>query len=160
MQIGMSSVATLHYTLRDDAGEVLDASAADEPLVYLHGHGNIVIGLERALEGKRAGDSLQVSVDAEDAYGMRDEGLVQDVPRDAFPRGIDITTGMQFHAESNRGPRSVIVTAVTAETVRVDGNHPLAGQRLHFDVTVAAVRAATHEEVTHGHVHGDGGHHH
>jgi FKBP-type peptidyl-prolyl cis-trans isomerase SlyD len=160
MQVTQDAVVAIHYTLTDDAGATLDASGEGEPLAYLHGNGNLIPGLERALEGKRAGDKLSVSVPAADAYGEIDPELVQDVPRDAF-RGIDdIEVGMQFQAQSNHGPRSVVVTKVSPETITVDGNHPLAGQNLNFDVEIADVRAATEEELEHGHVHGPGGHHH
>ncbi len=160
MQVGKDSVATIHYTLRNDKGDVLDSSSGGEPLAYLHGHGNIVPGLERALEGKSAGDKLNVKIPAEEGYGTRDERLVQSVPRSTFPEDVDITPGMQFHAQSAEGVRAVTVHEVGGDSVKIDGNHPLAGEALNFDVTVDGVRAATEEELEHGHVHGDGGHHH
>lgn len=160
MLIAQDSVVAIRYTLKNDAGETLDASADGEPLTYLHGNGNLIPGLERALEGKKVGDQLSVAVPAADAYGELDDDLVQEVPRAAF-RGIDdIQVGMQFQAQSNQGPRSVVVTNVTPEVITVDGNHPLAGQNLNFEVEIADVRAATREELDHGHVHGPGGHHH
>jgi FKBP-type peptidyl-prolyl cis-trans isomerase SlyD len=159
MQVAQDTVVAIRYTLKDDAGQTLDASA-DEPLVYLHGNGNLIPGLERALEGKKPGDKLSVSVPPSEAYGEVDQDLVQEVPRSAF-RGIDdIQVGMRFQAQSNYGPRSVVVTKVTPDLITVDGNHPLAGQTLNFDVEVAQVRAATPEELEHGHVHGPGGHQH
>ncbi len=160
MQIARNSVATIHYTLRNDKGDVIDSSDGREPLAYLHGHGNIVPGLERALEGKRAGDKLQVKVAAEDGYGTRDERLVQDVPREAFPTDVELQPGMQFHAQSSAGVHTVTVRDVGADSVKIDGNHPLAGEALSFDVTIDGVREATREELAHGHVHGEGGHHH
>ena len=160
MQIAQDTVVAIHYTLRNDAGDTLDASNTGEPLMYLHGNGNLIPGLERALEGRSVGDRLSVAVPAVDAYGEVDTDLVQDVPREAF-RGIDdIEVGMQFQAQSNHGPRSVVVTKVTPELITVDGNHPLAGQNLNFEVEIAEIRAATREELEHGHVHGPGGHHH
>lgn len=160
MQVAQDTVVAIRYTLKNDAGQTLDASADGESLTYLHGNGNLIPGLERALEGKKAGDKLSVSVPAADAYGEVDQDLVQEVPRSAF-RGIDeIQVGMQFQAQSNHGPRSVVVMKVTPELVTVDGNHPLAGQNLNFDVEIAEIRAATREELEHGHVHGPGGHHH
>jgi len=160
MQIAKDSVVQIHYTLKNDAGDVLDSSQGSDPLAFLQGHGNLISGLENALEGKRAGDKLNVSIAPADGYGLRDESLIQDVPRSAF-QGIDqVEVGMQFHADSNHGPRLVTVTKVSDKTVTVDGNHPLADQTLHFDVQVVEVRAATDEELTHGHVHGPGGHHH
>lgn len=160
MQIAKDVVVQIHYTLKNDAGEVLDSSEGAEPLAYLQGHGNLISGLEKALEGKTAGESLNVSVAPQDGYGVRDEGLVQDVPRSAFKGIPKVEVGMQFQAESNYGPRTVTVTKVGADSVTVDGNHPLADQTLHFAVEIVEVRAASAEELSHGHVHGAGGHHH
>ena len=160
MQIAENAVALFHYTLTNDAGEVLDSSRGREPLAYLHGAGNIVPGLEEAMEGKKVGDAFKVDVAPEDGYGLHHEGLVQDVPRAAFQGVDEIEPGMSFQAQTPQGVHSVTVTKVTPETVTVDGNHPLAGQTLHFDVEVTEVRAATEEELQHGHVHGAGGHHH
>lgn len=160
MQVARDTVVAILYTLKNDAGMTLDASTEGEPLTYLHGNGNLVPGLERALEGKEVGAKLSVAVLAADAYGEVDDELVQDVPRAAF-RGIDdIQVGMQFQAQSNHGPRSVVVTKVTPELITVDGNHPLAGQNLNFEVEIADIRTATREELEHGHVHGPDGHHH
>ena len=160
MQIAQDRVVFIHYTLTSDAGEVIDSSAGGAPLAYLQGHGNLIPGLERELTGKQTGDRLKVRVAPADAYGDRDAALVQDVPRAAF-RGIDdIQVGMQFQAESNQGPRTVTVTKIVDDAITVDGNHPLAGQHLNFEVEITDVRAATEEELSHGHVHGAGGHHH
>lgn len=160
MQIAKNAVVQIHYTLKNDAGEVLDSSDGSDPLAYLQGHGNLIAGLEKALEGKKVGDSLTVSIPPEEGYGVRDESLIQDVPRSAFEGIPKIEAGMQFHADSNHGPRTVTVTKVAGDTVTVDGNHPLADQTLHFAVDIVEVRAATKEELSHGHVHGPGGHHH
>ena len=160
MQVAQNTVVAIRYILRNDAGTTIDASTEGEPLTYLHGNGNLIPGLERALEGKRVGDKLSVMVPPADAYGVVNDDLVQDVPRDAF-QGVDqIEVGMQFQAQSNQGPTSVLVTKVTPDLITVDGNHPLAGQNLNFEVEIAEVRAATAEELEHGHVHGPGGHHH
>ncbi len=160
MAIATDSVVTLHYTLKDDTGTVLDHSHPDEPLSYLHGHGNIIPGLERQLTGKNAGDALTVTVPPAEGYGEYDDDLVQSVPRRAL-RGIkDIKTGMQLQAQTDEGPRAVTVTKVLGDMVTLDGNHPLAGKSLHFEVRIEQVRAATEEELSHGHVHGPGGHHH
>ena len=160
MQIANNAVVAIHYTLKNDAGETLDSSAGGEPLVYLHGNGNIIPGLERALAGKGAGDKLNVRVEPTDGYGLRDDDLVQEVPRSAF-RGMDaIEVGMRFQAQGEHGAQTVVVTNVVGDAVTVDANHPLAGEALNFDVEVADVRAATSEELEHGHVHGPGGHHH
>jgi FKBP-type peptidyl-prolyl cis-trans isomerase SlyD len=160
MQIAERCVAMFHYTLTNDAGEVLDSSQGREPLAYLHGAGNIVPGLETALAGRSAGDSFAVDVAPEDGYGTRHDELVQQVPRDAF-RGVgQVEPGMQFQAQTPQGALSVTVTKVEDDTVTVDGNHPLAGETLHFAIEVTGVRAATDEELQHGHVHGAGGHEH
>jgi FKBP-type peptidyl-prolyl cis-trans isomerase SlyD len=160
MQIDRDKVVTLKYTLTNQAGEVLDRSGDGEPLAYLHGQGNIIPGLEEALAGRRAGDKLQVAVPAAKAYGERDPQLVQQVPKRSFQGASEIRPGMRFDAQTEGGPRAVTVVQVQGDMVTVDGNHPLAGQDLHFDVEVEGVRAASVEELTHGHVHGPGGHHH
>ena len=159
MQIEARKVITIDYTLTDEAGEILDSSDDDGPLSYLHGFGNIVPGLESALEGKKAGESLQVTVSPTDGYGERDEKLVQALPRNRFPQG-DIEVGMRFTTQSGDSARMLTVVAVDQKEVTVDGNHPLAGQTLSFDVTVRDVRDATEEEIEHGHVHEPGDHHH
>lgn len=160
MQIADRCVASFHYTLTNDEGEVLDSSSGRVPLTYLHGAGNIVPGLERVMAGKQAGDRFEVVVAPAEGYGERHPGLVQVVPRVAF-QGVDqIEPGMQFHAQGPQGPMAVTVTHVSADEVTVDGNHPLAGVALHFAIEVTEVREASVEEVVHGHVHGEGGHMH
>jgi FKBP-type peptidyl-prolyl cis-trans isomerase SlyD len=160
MEITQQRVVYIHYTLTNDAGEVLDSSRGAEPLAYLHGAGNIIPGLENALAGKHAGDKLNVRVEPAQGYGERDDQLIQTVPRRAFQGIADIQPGMSFHAQSSNGPMRVVVTRVAGDMVTVDGNHPLAGEHLNFDVEIADVRAATDEELGHGHVHGPGGHQH
>jgi FKBP-type peptidyl-prolyl cis-trans isomerase SlyD len=161
MQIAQDKVVLIHYTLTNDGGKVLDSSSGGDPLAYLHGQGNIIPGLEKALEGKQAGDKLNVRVEPAEGYGVRDDSLVQQVPRRAFGSVSKIEPGMQFHAQSAQGQmRVVTVTHVKGDMVTVDANHPLAGEVLVFDVEVAEVRDATGEELEHGHVHGPGGHHH
>ena len=161
MQISQDKVVLIHYTLTNDGGKVLDSSSGGDPLAYLHGQGNIIPGLEKALEGKQAGDKLNVRVEPTEGYGVRDDSLVQQVPRRAFGGVSKIEPGMQFHAQSAQGQmRVVTVTHVKGDMVTVDANHPLAGEVLVFDVEVAEVRDATGEELEHGHVHGPGGHHH
>lgn len=160
MQVAKDAVVTIHYTLKNDAGETLDSSAGGEPLAYLQGNGNLIPGLESALEGKSAGDKVSVKVPPSEGYGEYDQGLVQQVPRRAFKGIANVQVGMQFQVQSNFGPRAVTVTNVVGDMVTVDGNHPLAGQNLNFDVEITDVRAATEEELAHGHVHGPGGHHH
>ncbi len=160
MKIAGDKVVTIHYTLKSDGGEVLDASAEGEPLAYLHGFGNVIPGLESALEGKSAGDKLSVTVSPEQGYGVRDEGLVQAVARSAFKGVNELAPGMRFQTGGPQGARVVVVTQVEKDLVTVDANHPLAGQTLHFEVAIEGVRDATREELEHGHVHGAGGHHH
>ena len=160
MQIALNCVAYIHYTLKDDAGAVIDSSAGGEPLAYLHGVGNLVPGLEKALEGKQAGEKLSVKVAPEEGYGVRDEGLVQQVPRRSFQGVRDLKEGMRFQAQTQSGPVAVTVTRVQGDMITVDGNHALAGVTLNFEVEVTKVREATAEELMHGHVHGPGGHHH
>jgi FKBP-type peptidyl-prolyl cis-trans isomerase SlyD len=160
VQIGKNRVVTLNYTLRDEQGAVIDTSTGRAPLAYLHGKGNIIPGLEEALDGKAAGDKLDVTVSPDRAYGLRDERLVQIVPRARFGEVEDLRPGMQVRANGPQGPRLVTVVRIDPDFVTVDGNHPLAGRTLHFSVEVAEVRKATHEEVSHGHVHGPHGHHH
>ncbi|MDA9095700.1 peptidylprolyl isomerase [Porticoccaceae bacterium] len=161
MTIKENSAVSFHYTLTDDDGQTLDSSAGKDPLAYLHGAGNIIPGLESALAGKSVGDAMVVAVTAAEGYGEVQKELIQEVPRDAF-QGVDsIEVGMQFEAQTGQGGTvPVTVTAVTDEIVTVDGNHPLAGKNLNFDVSIEDVRDATEEELEHGHVHGVGGHEH
>lgn len=160
MQIAHNAVVLIHYTLTDDEGKTIDSSAGGDPLAYLHGNGNVIAGLERALEGKSAGDKLSVKIAPADGYGEYDKSLVQRIPRRALKGVGNVQVGMQLHAQSGGGARAVTVTQVAGDMVTIDGNHPLAGQNLNFEVEIADVRAATAEELAHGHVHGPGGHHH
>jgi len=160
MSIKQNQVVSIHYTLTDDAGEVIDSSAGGEPLAYLHGHGNLVPGLERELAGRNAGDRLQVKIAPADGYGEYDRELVQRVPRRSLKGIANVRVGMHLQAQTRQGTRPVTVTAVSGDMVTLDGNHPLAGKSLNFEVEITAVRAATEEELAHGHVHGPGAHHH
>ena len=160
MQIADNSVASFHYTLTNDAGDVLDSSDGREPLAYLHGAGNIVPGLEREMIGHAAGDKFTVDVKPEDGYGNYIDELVQVVPTKSFEGVADLAVGMQFQAQTEQGPIAVVVTEIEGDEVTVDGNHPLAGETLHFAVEIVEVREASDEEKQHGHVHGAGGHHH
>jgi FKBP-type peptidyl-prolyl cis-trans isomerase SlyD len=160
VHIEKNRVVRLDYTLRDELGAVLDSSSGRGPLSYLHGKGNIIPGLEQALAGKSAGDKLDVTVPPDQGYGARDERLVQIVARAKFGEVAGLAPGMQVRANGPQGPRLVTVVRVDRDFVTVDGNHPLAGRTLHFSVQVTEVRKATHEEITHGHVHGPGGHQH
>lgn len=156
MQITKNKVAAIHYTLRDNEGTVIDSSEGREPLHYLHGAGNLIIGMEEGLEGKAKGDKLSLKIAPEKGYGEKDDTLIQQVPRSAFG-GQEVKQGMRF--STNQGG-VVTVTKVGLDNITVDANHPLAGVELNFAVEVVDVREASPEEITHGHVHGPGGHHH
>ncbi|MDD1618167.1 MAG: peptidylprolyl isomerase [Methylococcaceae bacterium] len=159
MQVADNMAVSIHYTLTNDDGEVLDSSIGDEALVYLHGVGNIIPGLEKALHGKVAGDKFNVRIAPEDAYGELMEDMIQVISRDMF-EGIDnIEVGMQFNADVSSGSGVVTVVNIEDDDITIDGNHPLAGLALTFDVEVIDVRAATQEEAAHGHIHGAGCHH-
>lgn len=160
MLIEKNRVVSLHYTLRDDGGQTLESSAGRVAMAYLHGKGNIIPGLEKALAGRTAGDTFEVTVRPEEGYGVRDDRLVQVLPRSRFAEGAELAPGMQLRAGGGGGARIVTVVNVERDFVTVDANHPLAGRTLHFTVEIAEVRKATHEEVAHGHVHGTGGHRH
>ncbi len=154
MNIADKLVASFNYTLKNAAGETLDNSEEQGPLAYIHGAGNIVPGLEKELAGKTVGDKLQVIVSAEQGYGEKHEELIQELPKDMFG-GIDnIEVGMAFHAQTEAGMQVVEVIKIDGDMVTIDGNHPLAGQELHFDVEITDIREATEEELEHGHVHG------
>lgn len=156
MQISENKVAAIHYTLTDNEGKVLDSSAGREPLHYLHGAGNLIPGMEEGLQGKVKGDKFNIKVPPEKGYGEKDDALLQQVPRTAFGNQ-QVEVGMQFQTSNGQ---VVTVTKVGLESVTVDGNHPLAGVELNFAVEVMEVRNATNEEISHGHVHGPGDHHH
>ncbi len=155
--IGENSVVTVNYTLTDDAGKVLDSSDGSKPMVYLHGAGTIVPGLEKALVGKGAGESLKVRVEPSDAYGELIPDGIKTIERSAF-EGVDVVeVGMAFDAEAPDGTEQhIVVTKVEDDTVTIDINHPLAGVTLNFDIKILSVREATKEELEHGHSHEDG----
>lgn len=159
MQVANKSAVSIHYTLTNSADEQLDSSIGSQPLVYLHGEGNIIHGLEQALTGKKAGDKLNVTIPAAQAYGEYHAERVQVISRSMF-EGVDtIELGMMFDAEVSDGPGVVTVTKIEGDDITIDGNHPLAGEDLTFDVEIIDVRPATAEELAHGHVHGEGCHH-
>lgn len=160
MQIAKNKVVVINYILTDDSNTVIDKSEDGEPMAYLHGANNIIPGLEKALTGKVAGDKLNVTVPPEEAYGEREEGLVQLIPRERFEPGVEIEVGMQFQTPTEDSISVVTVTKVADDQVTIDANHPLAGVTLLFKVEVVEVREASAEELSHGHVHGAGGHHH
>ncbi|WP_425481294.1 FKBP-type peptidyl-prolyl cis-trans isomerase [Luteimonas gilva] len=159
MKIEKDRVVRFHYTVAEQGQEALESSKEREPLAILIGHGNIIPGLEKAMEGREAGDSFAVDVAAADAYGERRDGLTQRVPKKHFG-AQRLEPGMQVVLNTNFGPRAVTIEKVGMSVVDVDLNHPMAGKNLHFDVEIVDVREAKPEEVEHGHVHGDGGHDH
>ncbi len=160
MQIAKNKVVSIDYTLTDSKGEVLDSSSKGRPLQYIQGMGQLIPGLEKALEGKTTGDALKAQIPAKEAYGVRDEELMQIIPKENFADIPDLKVGMELEAESDDGVRVITVVGVEADRVIVDGNHPLAGMDLTFDVKIVGVREPTEDELGHGHVHGPGGHHH
>lgn len=160
LKISNDHVVSIHYTLTNTQGEVLDSSEGGEPLTLLQGAGNIIPGLENALLGKTKGDSLKVAVKPEEGYGPHHPELVQVIPRAAFGGVDQLEIGMEFTAQGADGEvRRVGITAINGDDITIDGNHPLAGEVLHFSVLIESVRAATEDERAHGHAHGPGGHH-
>lgn len=160
MKIQNDAVVNIDYTLRDDAGTIIDQSG-ETPLSYLHGHGNIVPGLEAKLEGLENGASTRVTVAPEDAYGERNEQAQFSVPRSELPDEIEPKVGMMLSGQAQNGqPVPLWISEVSGTEVKLDANHPLAGRTLDFEVTVRDVRAATDEELAHGHAHGAMGHTH
>jgi FKBP-type peptidyl-prolyl cis-trans isomerase SlyD len=160
MQVAKHAVVTIAYTLTAPDGEVIDTSDGGEPLAYVHGTGSLVPGLESALVGKQKGDRFDVRVAPEQGYGERDEGLVQVVERKKLPPGLELEVGVQLQARGADGDLIVTVVKLEEGRVTLDGNHPLAGMPLKFVGEIRDVRAATPAELSHGHVHGPGGHHH
>jgi FKBP-type peptidyl-prolyl cis-trans isomerase SlyD len=161
MPIEKNKVVTLRYTLfnADDDREI-ERSTEQAPLTYLHGAGNILAALETALAGKEQGDAVTVTLEAEDAYGRRDDSLRQRLSAKYLKQAGKLAPGKVVRVQTEQGPRMVTVIKVGLKTVDVDANHPLAGQRLRFEMTVTSVRDASAEEIAHGHVHGPGGHSH
>lgn len=158
-QIADDVVVTIDYTLTVD-GEILDSSEEEGPLEYLQGHQNIILGLERELAGTKVGESKKVTVAPADGYGEIDEEAIVDVPRDEFPENLPIEVGLELEVTDKDGDIMLAsIVEVGKDTVKLDTNHPLAGKTLHFEVTVLDLRAATEEELTHGHVHNQGNHH-
>ncbi|MHC4263616.1 MAG: FKBP-type peptidyl-prolyl cis-trans isomerase [Planctomycetota bacterium] len=156
------AVVSIYYTLTNDAGEVLDTNRkGGAPLAYLHGHSNIVPGLEKALTGAETGAKVVAVVTPEEGYGQPNDELFQEVPRSAFPEGMELAEGVMVHGKQPDGqPVQARIAKIGEETVTLDHNHPLAGATLHFEVTVDKIREATDEEKQHGHAHGQGGHQH
>jgi FKBP-type peptidyl-prolyl cis-trans isomerase SlyD len=159
MKIAKDHVVRFHYSVAEAGQEAVETSRDREPLAILFGHGNIIPGLEKAMEGREAGESFGADVSAAEAYGERREGLTQRVPKKHFG-AQKLAPGMQVVLNTNFGPRAVTVEKVGMSVVDVDLNHPMAGKDLHFDIEIVEVREAQPEEIEHGHVHGEGGHQH
>ena len=161
MPIEQHTVVTMHYHLTNPEGQVLDSSRDDEPLTYLHGGGNILAGLERELTGLDVGATKTVNLSAADGYGEYDASMVQSVPRQDLAGLPNLEVGMQLQANRSDGQTMIVeIKEIREDTVVVDGNHPLAGVPLTFEIEIVSIREATAEELQHGHVHGEGGHHH
>ena len=165
MQIAKDTVVSFNYRLQDGEGQLLDESPEDQPLVYLHGHGGLIPGMENALDGREAGDSFSCEIPPEEGYGQHDPGLDLEIPLDQFSAEDQphLQPGVRFQGPHPAQPDQPVIYQVherNDDSVRVSGNHPLAGVTLHFEVSITEVRAATAEEIEHGHVHGPGGHHH
>jgi len=160
MQVADNMAVSIHYTLSNDDGDIIDSSIGKEALVYLHGMGNIISGLEKALLGRGVGETFHVHIPADDAYGEFMEERIQVIPRSMF-EGVDqLEVGMQFYADVSSGPGVISVVAIDGEEITIDGNHPLAGVDLNFDVEIVDIRLATKDEISHGHIHGEDCHHH
>lgn len=160
MQVAKGKVVSIHYTLKNNGGDVLDSSDGREPLAYIQGSGHIIPGLEKSLEGKKAGDKLKAVINPEEAYGPKQETLIKQVALSDFQEKDEVKVGAQFQVQLPDGMQVVTITKVVNNDVTIDMNHPLAGVELHFDVKVENVRNATEEELAHGHIHGPGGHEH
>lgn len=152
MKIADNHVVTLHYAVKTQDGDIIDESESSVPLAFIQGSHYMIAGLEDALYGKQKGDKFDVSVEPEQGYGQRQDQLVQEVPANMF-NGMEIEVGMSFRATTEQGEQSVIIIDKDDETVTVDGNHPLSGMTLVFDVSIEGVREATSDEIEHGHVH-------
>jgi FKBP-type peptidyl-prolyl cis-trans isomerase SlyD len=159
MKITEKMAVSIHYVLTDGAGTELDNSRNEKPMVYLHGTGQIISGLEKALYEKSVGDKFKVTIAPEDAYGERRDDMEQVVPMSMFEGMDNVEEGMQFHADASQGVDVVTVTKVDGDNITIDGNHPLAGVALTFDVEVMDIRPATEDELSHNHIHGEGCNH-
>lgn len=153
MQVVQNKVIAFHYTLTVGRGEMIDSSVDEAPLEYLHGHRNIIQGLEHALEEKKVGEKFSVTLPPEQAYGPYDDSLVKTLDLDELGGGKDLQPGVEIEANLAGEPHIVTVLEVAGNQIKVDGNHPLAGETLMFDIEVMGVRDATQEELAHGHVH-------
>ena len=160
MKVGLNKVVSLNYTLKSSEGLLIDTSEGREPLVYLHGVGGLIPGLESAMEGSEKGAELNVVIAPEDAYGTRRDDLMHVVPKSGFQGDEEMVEGMRVQLDTENGPAIATIFKIEGEDVVLDLNHPLADMELHFEVSITDVREATADEISHGHVHGPGGHHH
>lgn len=168
MKVTKDHAVSFDYQVRNSRAELLDSSEGSGPMAYIHGYSSIIPGLEKALEGRAAGDEAEITVPPVEAYGLRDEKRLGTVDRSIFPAGTEIKPGMRFRATGEHGTDNVVVVSVEGDSITVDANHPLAGETLTFQITIREVRPATSEEIAHKHVHHDhghdgcgcGGHHH
>ena len=160
MKAANNTVVKFHYTVRDLQGDEIDSSREREPIAILLGHGSLIPGVENAIKGRDAGERFEVNVAPDEGYGPRRPELTQRIAKKYFRNPDALRPGMQTTLQSNEGQRTVTVTKVGSSVIDVDLNHPLAGKDLVFDIEIAEVRQATDEELAHGHVHGEGGHHH
>lgn len=160
MKVAEDHAVYFNYKLTNDQGEVLDSSEGSDPLAYLHGHGNIIPGLEEAMVDKEQGAEFDVEIPPAKAYGEQNDELIQKVPKNLFQDAPNLEPGMQFQAQTPQGPHVFTVKEVDDNEVTIDGNHMLAGETLHFHIEITEVREASDEEKEHGHIHGAGGHQH
>jgi len=157
MTITKNKIVSFHYSLINEAGELVETSRERKPMTYFHGANNIVPGLEKALEGRSEGDEFQVTIPPEEAYGERDDNKLQRISSKHFKNPKKIKPGQVLAVQTRQGPLQVTVLKVGRFNLDVDANHPLAGQTLNFDIEVTEIRDATKEEIAHGHIHGEGG---
>lgn len=160
MKVTNNSVVSLDYTLKNNNGEILDSSNGRDPLVYLHGVGALIPGLENEINGMEKGQTKVVIVSPEHGYGHRSDDLLHVVPKSGFQGDEEMQVGMQVQLETEQGPAIASISNIDGDNVTLDMNHPLAGETLTFDISIADVRPATEDEIAHGHVHGPHGHHH
>lgn len=160
MIIKKEQVVTIHYTLKDKEGTVIDSSKGEQPLTYIQGIGNIISGLEAKLEGKKVGENIDAVIEPKDAYGEIIKEMIQVVPKSGFEGDDELQEGIQVQVETDNGAIIARVVKIEGDDVTLDLNHPLAGETLFFNVDVVDIRPATSEELEHGHVHGPDGHHH
>lgn len=160
MQVTNNTAVTINYTLTNDAGETIDSTNGSDPLVYLHGNGSIIKGLEKALSKRNVGDKFTVRIEPAEAYGEFSDDMIQVISKEMFDGIENLEVGMQFNAAVNSGTSIITITKIDGDDVTIDGNHPLAGQALNFDIEIVNVRLATKDEIAHGHIHGEGCHHH